>query len=112
METLSACTFGTCKRLPDFSMVQGTYESYDSVGNRIRSNNKTKLRIINNQLQNLKTQGSATINSPRHHLLSRKITSILPKKRESGRMKLENTFVGLVHKSKVEQVHGRRFVFV
>ena len=44
METLSACTFGTCKRLPNFSMVQGTYESYDSVGNRKRSNNKKKIK--------------------------------------------------------------------
>ena len=79
METLTVCTFGTCKRLPDFSMVQGTYESYDSVGNRKRSNNKKKLRIINDQLQNLKTQGSAAIHLLRHHLLSHQLAGFLSK---------------------------------
>ena len=40
---------------------------------------RKKLRIINDQLQNLKTQGSAAIHLLRHHLLSHQLAGFLSK---------------------------------
>lgn len=104
MVTLTSCPLGTCERLPVFSSARGKYESYDSVGNRIRSNNKKKIKDNQRSVAKLKNsrkcRNSSSTSSSTKSSNSQCLTKEKRKCKDQAR---KSTFVGLVNKSKLNE---------